>query len=37
LRAPSNGVDRQHLDQVDAQLDQVVEPLDRGVERAASG
>ena len=32
-----DGVDRQHLDQVDAQLGEVVEPPDRGVERARLG
>jgi hypothetical protein len=30
-------VDRHHLDEVDAELDEVPEPLDRGVERAARG
>ena len=32
-----DGVDRQHFDEVDAQLGQVVEPPDRGVERARLG
>ena len=31
------GVDRHHLDEVDAEVDEVVEPLDRGVEGAAGG
>jgi hypothetical protein len=30
-------VDRQHLDEVDAERDQVVEPVDGGVERAVGG
>ena len=32
-----DGVDRQHLDEIDAQRHEVVEPLDRGVERATLG
>ncbi len=31
------GVDRHHLDEVDAEVDEVVEPLDRGVEGAVGG
>jgi hypothetical protein len=34
---PVDGVDRQHFDQVDAQVGEVVEALDRGVERAGRG